>query len=87
MPLWFHGGRAKVVAKMSPKLHFDGSQLEPKCVDGLYSNLARICMNPWASAFWGFSGGRAKIGAEFARKTIAKIVVKISTNIFSSDIM
>ena len=25
----FHGGSAKIVAKMSPKLHFNGGQLEP----------------------------------------------------------
>ena len=83
----FHGGRAKIVAKMSPKLHFNGGQLEPKCVDGLYSNLVCRCMNPWASAFWGFHGGRAKIGAKVARNIIAKIVAKISTNVFSSDMM
>ena len=83
----FHGGRAKIVAKMSPKLHFNGGQLESKCVDGLYSNLVCRCMNPWASAFWGFHGGRAKIGAKVARNIIAKIVAKISTNVFSSDMM
>ena len=44
-------------------------------------------MNPWASAFWGFHGGRAKIGAKVARNIIAKIVAKISTNVFSSDMM
>ena len=83
----FHGGRAKKVAKMSPKLHFNGGQLEPNCVDGLYSNLVCRCVNPWASAFWGFHDGRAKIGAKVARNIIAKIVAKISTNVFSSDMM
>ena len=83
----FHGARAKIVAKMSPKLHFNGGQLEPKCVDGLYSNLVCRCMNLWASAFWGFHGGRAKIDAKDARNIIAKIVAKIFTNVFSSDMM
>ena len=88
VPFWgFHGGRAKIVAKISPKLYFNGGQLEPKCVDGLYSNLVCICMNPWAKAFWGFHGGRAKIGAKVARNIVAKIVAKISTNVFSSDVM
>ena len=44
-------------------------------------------MNPWASAFCGFHGGRAKIGAKVARNIIAEIVAKISTNVFSSDMM
>ena len=54
----------QIIAEIRKKVVLNGARPGPKPFDGFLPNLVCRCQNNRASAFWGFNGGCAKIGAK-----------------------